>query len=150
MKIRKATGKDLKESIKIAKELKEWFTKEAIKNMQIDFETNNLIVAIDKNKVVGFLCYNSYEGFIQLVWMGIKRGCQNKGVGTALLNWLVKFSRGIGAKEIEAETLPATYKYEPYNQTRAFYKKHGFKELYIKPPKRKGWDKQVVMAKRMR
>ena len=149
MKIRKANARDFKQALKIAGSLQEWFTKQAIKNMQIDFKINNLVVAIDKNKVIGFLCYNSYEGFVQLIWMGIARSYQRKGIGTLLLKWLVKFVKSIGSKAIEVETLPATYKYKPYEQTRAFYKKHGFSELYIKPPKRKGWDKQVVMEKKL-
>ena len=44
MRIRKATKKDLKESLNIAKELNEWFNKEGIKNMWTDFLHNNTIV----------------------------------------------------------------------------------------------------------
>ncbi|MBI2448943.1 hypothetical protein HYV49_01465 [Candidatus Pacearchaeota archaeon] len=43
VKLKKASLKDLKEAIKLAGELKEWFTKEALKNMKIDFVVNNLI-----------------------------------------------------------------------------------------------------------
>jgi len=43
----------------MARELKERFTKDAIQNMKVDFVANNLFIAIDKNKVIRFLCYFS-------------------------------------------------------------------------------------------
>ena len=149
MNIREAGKKDKEESLKIAKELKKWFTKEAIENIKIDFKINNLVVALEKNKVVGFLCYNSYEGVIKLMWMGVKGGFQRKEIGTGLLKWLEDKSKKIGSKVIEIETLPESEKYKPYEITRAFYKKHGFKKLYIKKPRKKGWDPQVVLEKQL-
>ena len=80
--------KQIEESIKIAEELKEWFTPEAIKNMRIDFEKNSLIVNTDKGKVDGFLCYTTYSGKTLLIWMGIARKAHRKGIGNSLLKWL--------------------------------------------------------------
>jgi len=48
MKISKATKKDIKQSLIIAKSLKKWFNKNGIKNMKIDFEVNNTLVALEK------------------------------------------------------------------------------------------------------
>ena len=67
MIIRKATSNDRKDALKISRDLKEWFNEEGLKNMKIDFELNNIIVAIDRNKVVGFLCYTSYYGKMLLM-----------------------------------------------------------------------------------
>ena len=63
MKIRQATKKDKKEAGAIAKTLNEWFNKEGLKNMALDFKMNSLIVAVEKEKVFGFLCYTSYCGW---------------------------------------------------------------------------------------
>ena len=49
MRIRRANKFDLIGSIKLAKSLKEWFTKEAIKNMKTDFSFNNLMVAVERS-----------------------------------------------------------------------------------------------------
>lgn len=54
IKIRKATENNKKESLKIAKNLKEWFSDEGLKNMKTDFDYNTLIVAVDENKTLGF------------------------------------------------------------------------------------------------
>ena len=91
MKVRKARkgSKDYTGAFKIAKDLKEWFTKEGLRSMKTDFLFDNLAVATDKNKVFGFLCYSSNAGVMQLIWMGVKREYRRKGVGRSLLNWLV-------------------------------------------------------------
>ena len=64
MRITKATKKDKKEAMKVAANLGEWFSEEGLKNMRVDFEFNNLIVAKENGKISGFLCYTSYSGKI--------------------------------------------------------------------------------------
>ena len=150
MKIRKADKKDIEDSLSIVEELKEWFTKEAIKNMKVDFTVNNLVVAVEKNKVVGFLCFNYYEGIFKILWMGVKKNLQSSGIGSLLVKWLEKEAKKIKSKSIEVETLTDEDDYEPYKLTRAFYYKHGFKKLYIKKARKKGWDDQVVLRTAVR
>jgi len=149
MKIRKASKKDFEISIRIAKELKEWFTNEAIRNMKTDFRMNNLIVAVDKSIVAGFLCYTSNSGKMQLIWMGVKRNIQRKRIGEKLLKWLEKEAKKLNLYSIEVETLPEEEKYKPYNQTRAFYYKNGFKRAFYKKARIKGWDDQIILEKRL-
>ncbi|MDO8528720.1 MAG: GNAT family N-acetyltransferase [Nanoarchaeota archaeon] len=149
MRIRKATEQDKKQAIKIAEELKEWFTRTAIKNMKIDFDLNSLIVIIDKNKVFGFLCYTSYSGRMQLIWMGVKRSVQRKGLGDKLLKWLEREAKKLGLHLIEVETLPDEDDYEPYKQTRAFYYKNGFKRILYRKSRTKGEDDQIVLEKKL-
>ena len=78
MKITKATKNDKKEALKIANDLKDWFNKEGLKNMKIDFELNSVVVAKEDKQVLGFLCYTSYCGKMLLMWMGIKKEKQRK------------------------------------------------------------------------
>lgn len=147
MLLRKATEKDKKEAIKIAQNLKEWFNKEGIRNMKIDFKFNNLIVSIDKEKVSGFLCYTTCCGKIQLIWMGVKRDAQRKGIGEKLLRWLEKEAKRYGLHSIEVETLPDEDNYSPYKKTREFYYKNGFKRISYRKARVKGWDDQIVLEK---
>jgi len=147
MIIRKATKTDISPSLNIAKELNEWFTKEAIKNMKIDFSINNLIIATEKKEIFGFLCYSSYNSIMQLIWMGIKKDSQRKGIGKTLLKWLVKEAKKKGLRTIEVETLPDEINYEPYNLTRSFYYKNGFKRVAYKKARIKGWDDQILLEK---
>lgn len=150
MKLQKANIKEKKEALAIARDLKEWFNKEGIKNMKIDFELNNVTVAIDRNKVVGFLCYTSYCGKMLLMWMGVKKESHRKGAGEKLLKWLENEAKKLKLHSIEVETLPDEDDYEPYRQTRAFYYKHGFKRIAYKKARVLGWDDQIVLEKRLR
>ena len=150
MKIQKTNTNSFKESINIASNLREWFNKEGLKNMEVDFELNNVVVAMNKNKVVGFLCYTSYCGKMLLMWMGVKKDFQRKSIGERLLKWVEKEAKKLNLYAIEIETLPDEDAYEPYKKTRAFYYKHGFKRIAYKKARVKGWDDQIVLEKRMR
>ena len=127
--------------------MKEWFNAEGIKNMKTDFKLNNLVVAIDEGKVSGFLCYTTYCGKMQLIWMGVKRNTQRKGIGEKLLKWLEKEAKKYKLHSIEVETLPDEDDYEPYKKTRDFYYKNGFKRIFYKKARVKGWDDQIVLEK---
>jgi N-acetylglutamate synthase-like GNAT family acetyltransferase len=147
MKIRKANEKDKEKALGIAKELKEWFTPEAIKNMKVDFSLNNLIVALEGNKIIGFLCYSTNSGKMQIVWIGVARNQQRKGVGRELLNWIEEKAKELDMHSIEAETLPDEDDYKPYKQTREFYYKNGFKRVEYRKARIKGWDDQILLEK---
>ena len=147
MKIRQATVKDKKEAMAIAKSLNEWFNKDGIKNMAIDFKMNHVIVAKEKKKVLGFLSYTTYSGKMLLLWMGVYKGIQRSGVGKALVDWLVKESKRFKLYSIEVETLPEEDIYKPYERTRAFYYKNGFERVLYKKARVKGWDDQIVLEK---
>src|SRR3989344_4620321 len=129
MKIIKANTTQRKESIKIAKKLKEGFTKEAIDNMKIDFKINKLVVAVENSQVLGFLCYSSFNGFLQLKWMGVRKNSQFKGVGKSLLKFAEKDAKNLGLKKLEADTLTDKNSYKPYVLTRNFYYHNGFKKI---------------------
>jgi GNAT superfamily N-acetyltransferase len=147
MIIKEATSKEKEEAFNIASELKEWFNEEGLKNINTDFNMNHLIVATEEKRVIGFLCYTSYCGKMQLIWMGIKKESQRKGVGKALLEWLENKAKKLKLCSIEVETLPDEDSYKPYKQTRDFYYKNGFKRILYKKAIIKGWDDQIVLEK---
>jgi ribosomal-protein-alanine N-acetyltransferase len=149
MQIVKAAKKDREEAIKIATNLKDWFDEIGLRYMKIDFQLNNLFAAKENGQVLGFLCYSSYCGKMLLIWMGVRREYQRKGIGQKLLNWLEREGRKHGFYSIEVETLPDEYNCEPYKQTRAFYYKNGFKRILYKKARVKGWDDQIVLEKKL-
>jgi len=149
MQITKATKKDKEEAMKVAADLEEWFSEQGLKNMRVDFELNSLIVAKENGKVSGFLCYTSYSGKILLMWMGVKKEFQRKGVGQKLLTWLEDEGKRFGFHSIEVETLPDEEDYEPYKRTRSFYYKNGFERIFYKKARVKGWDDQIVLEKKL-
>ncbi|MSR86335.1 GNAT family N-acetyltransferase [Candidatus Woesearchaeota archaeon] len=149
MKIRQATKKDKTDAMTIAKSLKEWFNKDGLKSMALDFKMNHLIIAVEEEKVLGFLSYTTYSGKMLLMWMGVKRGTQRKGVGKELVDWLVKESKRLKLYSIEVETLPEEDVYEPYERTRKFYYKNGFERVLYKKARVKGWDDQIVLERKI-
>ncbi len=149
MEIKKATEKDIEESIKIASNLKDWFTGDAIVNMVVDFNLNNVIVVKEEEKVIGFLCYTSFSGKMLLMWMGVDTSGQRKGIGQSLLKWLEEESRKIGLSSIEVETLTDKDNYEPYKLTREFYYKNGFEKVGYKKSRIEGWDDQIILEKKL-
>ncbi len=149
MKLEKTTEQDKKESINIARNLKEWFTKEAIKKMEKDFLKENLLVIKENGTVVGFLCYRLEKNKMKIIWMGVKRELQRKGIGKKLLFKLEIESKKHNLNIIQVETLTDKDKYEPYFITRNFYYKNKFKKIRYKKSKIQGNDDLVILEKEL-
>lgn len=149
IKIKIASIKEKRDALKIAKELPEWFNDVGIKNLKTDLKHNNVIIAVEKKNILGFLCYTTCCGKIQLIWMGIRKENQRIGVGSKLLSWLEGTAKNLGCYAIEVETLPDEEDYEPYKQTRNFYYKNGFKRIEYRKARIKGWDDQILLEKRI-
>jgi GNAT superfamily N-acetyltransferase len=149
MIIKKANKSEKKQCLNLASILKEWFTPSGLKNMETDFKMNSVIVALEKSRVVGFLCYTSYSGKMLILWMAVAKSSQRKGIGSKLIKRLENISKRCGIKIIEVETLPDEDSYEPYKQTRAFYYKHRFKRTECRKSQVQGWDDQIVLQKKL-
>lgn len=149
MDIVKANEQEKEEALEIAKSLKEWFTDEGIKNLEIDFDNNTVIVAKDNNQVIGFTCYTTYCGKLLLIWMGVKKDQWRNGIGTKLLEHLISEAKSLGLYYIETETLPEEVEYEPYKITRSFYYKNGFERVHYKKAGIEGWDDQIILEKKI-
>lgn len=148
IKIKKANKKEMQESLNILLDLKEWFTKEAIKKARSQFK-KNLIVAKDK-EVLGFINYKINKKSISILWMGIKRNYQRRGIGRKLLEFLEKIAREKKKNKIRVETLTYKDNYEPYKKTRQFYLKQGYIYKFIRKAKKKGYDDLVIMEKHLK
>ncbi len=142
-----ATKKDVTSAFRVATHLPEWFSIEGLKNLKIDFLLNNVFVAHERGKVIGFICYTSYSGKMLLLWMGVAKANQRSGVGEKLLARLVQQAKRLRLHSIEVETLSDKDSYAPYQRTHAFYAKHGFKKVLYKKARIAGWDDQVVLEK---
>ena len=137
------------DALKIAQGLNEWFNKNGLKSIETDLFFNNVAVAVDGNETLGFVCYSSYDGVMQLIWMAVERNHQGMGIGTMLLKWVEDEARGHGLTLIQVETLPEEDSYEPYKLTRKFYYDNGFVRIAYKKARLEGWDDQIVLEKRL-
>jgi ribosomal protein S18 acetylase RimI-like enzyme len=142
--IRKANSKDVSQSLGIARDLKEWFTNDALKNMEKDFRKDLIVAFIER--VAGFLNYEVGKDFLKILWIGVDRDFRRKGIGESLLERLEEIAGENCIKKIVVDTLTYEDDYEPYVSTRNFYLKNGF--VYGKIlEKKEGEDEMVEMEK---
>lgn len=133
-------------AINIAKSLPEYFTKEALSQMEKDFDKHKIIYSGD---VDGFLNYKTDNSKLTILWMAVKRELQSGGIGQKLLMALEDIAKVKRIKIIEVETLSPNEKYKPYKRVRKFYEKNGFSFIKIKPPLKEGWDEMGVWVRRL-
>lgn len=137
------------EALRIARGFKEWFNENGLKSIETDIFFDNLAVAVEGGEALGFACYSTYDGVMQLIWLAVERNHQGRGIGTALLKWVENEARGHGLRLIQIETLPDEDSYEPYKLTRKFYYDNGFTRIAYKKARLEGWDDQIVLEKRL-
>ncbi len=88
-----------------------------------------IAVAPDEDgAVVGFYCIGATpltEGTYDLYWIAVDPAAQHRGVGAFLLRHAETAIRARGGRLLVAETSSLPH----YANTRAFYQKHGYREL---------------------
>jgi len=63
--------------------------------------------------------------------IGVLEEYHRRGVGAALISRAEQFCRDGGYRFLTVKTLDSSAEYEPYERTRAFYKKMGFYPLEV-------------------
>lgn len=148
MRIKKANKKEKEESLEIARELKEWFSKEAVKKMKKTFNKN--LYVIKNREIKGFINFRINKTSIIILNLGIRKKYQGKGIGTKFLKFIEKIADKNKINKVRLETLTYEEDYEPYKLTRKFYLKNSFVYKYIKKAKKPGWDNLVIMEKKLK
>ena len=110
----------------IAQALPEWFTGKGVEKLSIDIGFQKGYVALIGSTMVGFVTFFVQEGIAHIGWMGVMKEHQRKGIWMGLLNGLEEMLKKEGIKELRVDTLGDSVEYEPYERTRAFYRKVGF------------------------
>lgn len=148
MKIRKSTKEDFEGMMEIAKKLHpKWFDNFAInKSMPLDLKIHKGFVAEGKGKILGFITYTSNEGETKISWIGVDPKFHRQGIGSKLLQRLENELKKLGITDLRVETVADTTKYKPYEITRAFYKKAGFKVEKVRTVKSKDTGRKFDMA----
>ena len=133
--IRKIENKDEKTRItlEIMNALPEWFSPpEDIANKSVVHRDYPFIVAFDEDKAVGFAVLKIHNQYTAEVYnLGVLREYHRMGIGHQLIGYCVQYCRDKAYKFLTVKTLDESAIYEPYNATRAFYKKEGFYPLEV-------------------
>lgn len=117
--------------LKVAKSLPQFFTHKGVEFISADFYSQKGFVYRLDDKVVGFVMYFSNQGVAEIGWMGVKPEFQGKKIGTELLMYLKSELVKNKCSSLIVKTLDESVDYKPYEQTRAFYLKYGFKKSHV-------------------
>lgn len=102
-----------------------WFTEDVAEDTFKDLVFQDLLCAEIDGQVTSFLIFTSAEGSISITLMGTDPSHHRKGYGSSLLLYLFEHVKKMGFNKIIALTVPPRSK-PAYQQTVAFYERHGF------------------------
>jgi ribosomal protein S18 acetylase RimI-like enzyme len=149
IKIRKGNASDLPIIIEIAKTLKGWFTERGVGYIEQDLEFQGLIMAEADSEPVGFLSYFLYEGVGRIGWMGVLNSFHRQGIGEALFFEFEKEMKKRGIDTLQVHTLGDGINYEPYEQTRTFYRKMGFNTYLVEATENPECPENLILRKKI-
>ncbi|OGS46936.1 MAG: hypothetical protein A3K66_04855 [Euryarchaeota archaeon RBG_16_67_27] len=118
----------------LARSLDKWFNQEGLEKMSRDLVSHGGFVAVREDRVLGFVTWApSDDETANLTWMGVAEDLQRTGIGRALVKALVRGLRARGVHTLEVSTVADSVDYEPYAQTRHFYRAMGFVDHRVDP-----------------
>lgn len=94
------------------------------------------LVAVSEDAIVGFLTWQPWFGSsYEITWLAVHAECRRRGVGTLLVERLAELASGERMRFLLVTTLSASVPDDPgvvdgYEQTRAFYERRRFSQLW--------------------
>lgn len=135
IKLRKIENPDEKTQItlKIMNALPEWFSPpEDIAEKSIIHRDYPFFAAFHGDESIGFSALKIHnEHTADIYNFGVLKQYHKMGIGHRLMEACVDYCNKNGYKFLTVKTLDESAVYEPYNATRAFYKKEGFYPLEV-------------------
>lgn len=133
--IKKIADKDKKArvTLKIMNALPEWFSPpEDIVKKSIIHREYPFITAYDGDQAVGFAAIKIHNQYTAEIYnLGVLREYHRMGIGHQLMEACAQYCRENQYRFLTVKTLDESAVYEPYNGTRAFYRKEGFYPLEV-------------------
>lgn len=122
-----------KVTLEIMKALPEWFSPpEDIERKSKIHREYSFIAAYDNEKAVGFAAIKTHNLYTAEIYnFGVLREYHRNGIGHRLMEACVDYCKKQRYRFLTVKTLDELAVYEPYNGTRAFYKKEGFYPLEV-------------------
>ncbi len=120
-------------TLEIMNALPEWFSPpENIVNKSVIHREYPFVVAYNDDKAVGFAALKIHNIYTADIYnFGVLREYHRMGIGHRLMMACVQYCVENDYKFLTVKTLDESAVYEPYNATRAFYKKEGFYPLEV-------------------
>lgn len=120
-------------TLEIMNALPEWFSPpEDIVNKSVIHRGYPFIAVFAGDKAIGFAALKIHNQYTAEVYnFGILREYHRMGIGHRLMETCVQYCKENGYSFLTVKTLDESAAYEPYNGTRAFYRKEGFYPLEV-------------------
>lgn len=135
----------------VVENLPEWFDETARnRSVPIDLRHQLGFVAVSNHRVVGFVTLYVTEGRLHIGWLGVNKPFQRQGIGGRLLDAAESKAREMGIDELATYTLGASVTYQPYEETRNFYWKHGFKVYKRSRTDNPGCPEEIWISKQVK
>lgn len=150
IEIRPMEPDDHSDILAVAETLLEWFDVDARgRAIPTDLQHQDGFVALLDSKLVGFITLFVAEGRLNIGWLGVKKDCHRQGIGGRLLDAAEDTARDMGIEELATYTLGDSVDYQPYEQTRAFYAKHGFQIYQRSKTDNPGCPEEIKILKKI-
>lgn len=129
--IRFKRPEDASSLVNIARTLPEWFNADGLARMERDLATHEGLVTLERDDPIAFATYAPAEeaGVVEMTWLAVKRERHDRGVGSALCYALESLLRKSGCRAIVVSTLSESIPYPPYEATRRFYLRRGYRRI---------------------
>ncbi len=132
--VRQALPDDREAILEIANALHpEWFTELGIEDIAKDLQIEQALVAVDDERVVGFVIYCvAKDGkTAELSWIAVRPELHRRGIGRAMIEVLQAILTEQGILALEVSTVAPTIEREPYARTLNFYSAMDFSYVRI-------------------
>jgi ribosomal protein S18 acetylase RimI-like enzyme len=135
--VRPLSAPDLQPIRLLARQLRRYFSPMDLREMDdlLARAPSGLVVESSAGEVVGFLLDSATPDprVREIAWMAVAAAWQNQGVGSLLLRQAFADFVRQGVAAVEVSTVAASSGYQPYDATRAFYHRRGFRDVRIDP-----------------
>ncbi|HTX78115.1 MAG TPA: GNAT family N-acetyltransferase [Longilinea sp.] len=150
VEVRPMLGSDHAAVMGLVAGLSDWFDADArTRAIPLDLKYQRGIVAEKDGQVAGFVTLFVAEGRLNIGWLGVDKRNHREGIGGRLLAAAENVARELGLDEIATYTLGDGVDYPPYELTRAFYVKHGFKVYQRSQTDNPGCPEEIRISKKV-
>lgn len=122
---------DAADALRLVRSLPEWFNDAGAARLALDLATHEGLVAEEAGALVGLVVYEVRDETAEIAWLAVERARHGRGLGTLLCDRFEECVRARGVRSVEVSTLADTIDYPPYDATRRFYLRRGFRRVRV-------------------
>lgn len=141
----------VEDCLRIAESLPEYFNEAGLEEVWRSLSSDALYVAVENEHVVGFAAVSEERNErAEIAWLAVDPAHQRNGIGRALVRRIEERLARRGVRLLAVKTLAEEADYPPFEATRRFYERAGFKHVETVDP-HPGWagDPAAVYVKEL-